>query len=219
MKAKQTTFVFDLDDTLYSERDFFLSGMESVARTVNRTIGVDANHLIKRLLNDGVSDIFEALCTQLSLPHSVKESLLWEYRLHFPNISLDPSVSVLINELMKNSVGVAILTDGRSITQRNKLNALGLFELPAYISEEYGVMKPDPTLFLAIVRDFESQSYVYVGDNPKKDFVTPNALGWFTVGILDNGRNIHSQDLSGLDESYYPDVWLNSLLEIRGLIS
>lgn len=219
MIAEQTTFVFDLDDTLYSERDFFLSGMESVARTIRRTIGVDTNHLIKELFNDGESDILEALCSHLSLPLSFKESLIWEYRLHCPNISLDPAVRIIINELKKNSAGVAILTDGRIITQRNKLNALGLLELPAYISEEYGVMKPDPTRFLEVVRDFKSQSYVYVGDNPRKDFVAPNALGWFTVGIRDNGRNIHSQDLTGLDDSYFPNVWLNSLLEIRGLIS
>lgn len=37
------------------------------------------------------------------------------------------------------------------------------------------------------------QSFIYVGDNVKKDFITPNALGWKTICIKDDGRNIHSK--------------------------
>ena len=36
--------------------------------------------------------------------------------------------------------------------------------------------------------------FVYVGDNPAKDFRWPNALGWLTVQLDDpDGVNIHSQ--------------------------
>ena len=59
--------------------------------------------------------------------------------------------------------------------------------------------------------------YVYVGDNPRKDFLAPNSLGWFTVGIRSSGRNIHPQELDGAPEGQMPDLWIdhfNDLLSV-----
>ena len=110
------------------------------------------------------------------------------------------------------------MTDGRSITQRLKLRALGLGDIPAYVSEEYGgADKPDPTRFLAIVNDFPADHYVYVADNPGKDFFAPNDLGWLTIGVRHNGRGIHPQDTSP-GGAGGPDVWVDGVERLREVV-
>ena len=73
-----------------------------------------------------------------------KESLLWAYRLHDPNIKLSDDIEETLSLLKKKKAKIIILTDGRSITQRLKINALGLNHLPNYISEDFNSEKPSP---------------------------------------------------------------------------
>ena len=58
-----------------------------------------------------------------------------------------------------------------------------------------------------------ADQYIYIGDNPKKDFITPNRLGWTTIGILDSGQNIHSQDVC-IGNEYLPQRWVKSFTDI-----
>ena len=79
---------------------------------------------------------------------------------------------------------VAILSDGRSITQRLKLKSVGLEGIPCFISEDYGSVKPDSSRYLAVEDKWPQSKYVYIGDNPEKDFKAPNEMGWLTLGAL-----------------------------------
>ena len=92
---------------------------------------------------------------------------------------------------------LCLVTDGRSQTQRNKIEALGLAAFfdnrDVVISEETGVDKHSPDNFRRIEDAYPAQRYVYVGDNPAKDFEQPERLGWTTICLKDDGRNIHPQ--------------------------
>ena len=55
--------------------------------------------------------------------------------------------------------------------------------------------------------------YVYIADNPKKDFTTPNKLGWTSICLLDKGQNVHPQDFS-LPIEFLPHFFINSFDEI-----
>jgi putative hydrolase of the HAD superfamily len=116
---------------------------------------------------------------------------------------------------------VALITDGRSKTQRNKVEALGLQQYlsaeDVIVSEELGSEKPDVRNYNALVRKYPSDTFVYVADNTRKDFVTPNTLGWSTIGLLDDGRNIHPQDFNTKKE-FQPKVWVKSLIEVINII-
>ena len=57
----------------------------------------------------------------------------------------------------------------------------------------------------------ECQDFTYVGDNLKKDFIAPNALGWQTVCLKDDGRNIHRQEVEDLEEEMRPKRWIEGL--------
>lgn len=208
-----TVVVLDLDDTLYKEADYHASGLAAVCLWLGTLYGKSCQVALKNLEDSGETDLLAGLCRLAGLPLSVKESLLWVYRLHEPKIELAASTKGVLNHL-QGKHRVAILTDGRSVSQRLKLKALGLSQLPAYISEDHGADKPSPLRFELIMRDMPAAGYVYVGDNPKKDFVAPNSLGWLTIGLRDDGRNIHKQNLSNLVQEQLPSFWIDSLEEL-----
>ena len=128
----------------------------------------------------------------------------------FPHISLDEMLECL--SYLSSFSLAAILTDGRSITQR-LTKSLGLSSFPA-IFDDYSDTKPSPLRYEFIMKDFPAQAYFYIADNPKKDFLAPNHLGWQTVGLLGSAFNIHSQDVSHLNPDYLPSFWINSLLDL-----
>jgi len=219
MKLSKTFVVFDLDDTLYSERDYFSSGLRAVSRKLSVLFGQDVDAILGRLVESGVKDLWAGVCNRLGLPEGAKESLLWEYRLHTPEITLASDASEFLSKIRAEAAGVAIVTDGRAVTQRLKLHALGLGDIPAFISEEYGASKPDPTRFELIERENADYQLVYIGDNPKKDFVTPNRMGWSTFGLIDRGGNIHPQNFENLGPEYLPHHWFESFSQLEEFFS
>ncbi|MBJ8361510.1 HAD family hydrolase [Citrobacter cronae] len=211
--------VFDLDDTLYKEADFRDSGFEFIRQEILRLYQRDIVGLLRGFYSGRSKDLFTDIINWLGLPPTSKEQFIWMYRNHQPVIAIDNDVLTMLRYLNDNTRGVSILTDGRTVTQRNKIKALCLQEFTAYISEEFdNAEKPDPLRFEFIQRLHGKCEYIYVGDNVNKDFVTPNNLGWTTIGIMDDGRNIHSQN-EIISEQSRPNIWLRSILELKGIIS
>ncbi len=214
----KTVVVFDLDDTLYKEDDYRVSGLNAICRLIDRLYGKNLSIQISALIYEGKKDILDEICLLTGLPDTVKESFLWVYRLHSPTIKLSFEVQSLFKILEEQCRAVAILSDGRSISQRQKLSALGLAHLPVYISEEFVSTKPDPLRFKKIMEDFPSEFYVYVGDNPQKDFITPKKMNWRTIAVKGDNRNIHSQDCNCLPEENLPEIWIESLSELLKIL-
>jgi putative hydrolase of the HAD superfamily len=207
----ETVVVFDLDDTLYPEDAYVRSGIVAACRQAARLYGTDHAAELLALRDSGQRDWLTALCALLPDGPSVRDCLLWTYRLHEPRIALSDEARLAVEVVIARAKAVAILTDGRSITQRLKLRALGLGDLPAYISDEYGgADKPDPTRFQAVVRDHPAARYVYVADNPAKDFVTPKALGWRTIGVRAGAAAIHPCE-GATPATHAPDDWIASI--------
>ena len=215
----RTVVVFDLDDTLYLEADYVDSGIRYVCSQINTLCGIDCYETIQahRLL-DANLDWLSLACELTGLKPSVKESLLWMYRLHLPDIKLSENCSASLEKIKSVALAVAVLTDGRTITQKLKLVSLGLSHYPAYVSEDYGSAKPAPDRFQAIQKDFSAEKYVYVADNVQKDFLGCKPLGWLGIGMRGNDRNIYSQLTQGLPEAALPDYWVNSWEELTELL-
>ena len=210
-----TVVVFDLDDTIYSENDYFLSGVNEILMTISLIYGdLAASKLLNYDFERNREKFLQDIVSILDLPLITMESLLWIYRLHTPKIALSQSVAGVISKLELCCKNLVILTDGRSISQRQKIKALNLDHLPLYISEEYSSEKPDSLRYLKIMQDFPSSSYVYVGDNPAKDFMAPNVLNWGTIGLKGSINNIHSQKTDHFSAEYHPKKWINNLDEV-----
>lgn len=214
-----TVVVFDLDDTLYPEADYVTSGIRHVCAQIHSLYGKDIYTDVNSALEANPKvDWLAFACECAGLPNTAKDSLLWDYRLHEPDICLTAECKTALESVRSSASAVAVLTDGRSVTQRLKLKALGLTDWPMYISEEYGAPKPNPERFKAIQSDYPAEHYVYVADNVKKDFLGCNPLGWIGVGMRGDHRNIHSNVLVDLPALAQPTYWVNSWEELSVLL-
>lgn len=202
MKSK--CVVFDLDDTLCYEIDYLKSAYREIAALLPN------DEYEKMLLKfENGENVFEYLEKNYSLN---RNELLLIYRNHFPDLNLVSGAKDLFQFCKENKYYLGLISDGRSVTQRNKLKAMKIEDVfnKVIISEEVGTEKPN-------IRNYEfflgtAKEYFYIGDNFKKDFVTPNKMGWTTVALLDNGKNIHSQK-EFLAKEYCPKYQIRNLLE------
>jgi putative hydrolase of the HAD superfamily len=210
----ETVVVLDLDDTLYKEIDYKISGIHAACTFIESIYGKSIVSDLPALQLENSADWLDTIIKLVNLPVSAKESLLWVYRLHHPKIKICDETHIFLTKIKLLAKAVLILTDGRSISQRLKLQSLGISNIPVYISEEFSSQKPDTLRFEKIMRDFSAKQYIYIGDNPKKDFIAPNKLGWQTIGLRGNERNIYEQSCEGLPVTNHPLMWINSLNEL-----
>ena len=213
--SKNDFVVFDLDDTIYKELRFLESAYRHIASLLRHEIGVNVyQEMLDWYKEKEIT--FDKLFTKYDFSLSM-EKIVSEYRYHIPDINLESKTKDVFNLLKVEDVKIGLITDGRSKTQRNKLKALGIdsiFEL-IIISEEFGSEKPNTNNFKTFENKFQEYNFTYIGDNYKKDFVAPNKLGWRTIGLLDNGENIHKQN-GEYSKEQLPDVEINCLSKIIG---
>lgn len=220
MTQKSRVVVFDLDDTLYKEQDYLKSAYREIAAVVESRYGAPRNicDQMFRWWQKG-DNVFQLLIDTYKLELTIDE-LLTIYRSHIPAIRLDDTIRNLLDRLHQHSV-LGIITDGRSMTQRHKVDALGLSayidEHDILISEETGYEKPSDKPFRWFMEHYPSRTYYYIGDNPAKDFEAPNRLGWTTICLLDDGSNIHRQDFN-LPLKMLPQYRILQLTEIENII-
>lgn len=199
--------VFDLDDTLYAEADY----VESAYREIARRYGL---RLLPAMM--GAPSPREAF-DSTGIPVG---ELLGIYRAHMPSIRL-PWESLYVLASLKNSGHtLGLITDGRSVTQRHKIEALGLDRFidadMIFVSEETGEEKISGSSVRRVMELRPGERYMYVGDNPVKDFTAPARYGWQTVMLLSRGRNINPQTAP---TSAHPVRSLLDLLSIVGMYS
>lgn len=171
--------IFDLDDTLYSEKQYVKSGYKAVARLLGDEALADR---LWRYFENGKPAIDELL-NELGCMRR-KEECLEAYREQMPEITLYDGVVDLILGLKSKDIKVGIITDGRVSGQKRKLQALGLDKLidDIIITDELGgtqFRKPCDIAFRIMQHRWglPFEQIIYVGDNPTKDFQACRQLG------------------------------------------
>lgn len=211
---------FDLDDTLYKEIDYLMSAYREIAEYAaghctgcSDSVGILAIKAYNRMLDAyrGGLNAFEELNRFLGLDLPISD-YLFIYRNHKPKIVLSEDVVRTLDDMKEGRVRIGLITDGRSVQQRNKIEVLGLKrwidEEDIVISEEFGSEKPALENYAYFMKRYlKCHDFTYVGDNLKKDFIAPNSLGWMTVCLKDDGRNIHKQNTKEIDEDMEPKRW------------
>lgn len=214
--------VFDLDDTLYPESDYVRSGFLAVdLHLKNRDLCATGEFFDEawNLFNAGKrGNIFDAAIAKLQIkihPETVL-GLVNVYRNHVPTIKLFHDAIGCLDLLSRHFL-IGIITDGPAISQRKKFLALGLSAWVSKVvySDEYGIAcrKPHPRPFQEMESRFTlpSQSMVYVGDNPAKDFLGARGVGWRSIRIRREGT-LHST--TEPVQGYEPDFELESLSQL-----
>lgn len=195
--------VFDIDDTLYLERDYVVSGFAAVGRWVAEWLGIgDFASACKSLFEEGVrTQIFDQTLRRYGVEPSpaLVQALVEIYRTHRPDIRLAPDAADVLPSVL-DRWPVAILTDGPPVCQSAKVCALGLSAIarPIVLTGCFGAgfAKPHGKAFKKIQKAVAAARFVYVADNPHKDFAGPRSLGWSTVRVRRHG-GLHSAADSG----------------------
>lgn len=199
------TLVFDLDDTLYSERQFAISGFRACEKWLEEKHGVTGVvEEMTRLLDEGhMRSLFElVMAARLpALGAQEVEEFIDVYRLHAPEIALYPDAERALDHYGASGP-IGLITDGQHEVQSAKVRALDIahrFHHIVYTSALGGrsFSKPHPLSYERMEQALTEAGagdgrFVYVGDNPAKDFVTPNKRGWLSVQIL-RPQRIHSR--------------------------
>jgi len=185
--------VFDLDSTLYDESSYVSSGLRAVARHLKETFNLEENevydHMEKILAEQGRGKIFdEVLQAHQKLSRKNIRKCLSVYRLHTPELSLSPDAERCLERFSDQNMYV--VTDGNKIVQSKKARALGLDNKVKriFITHRYGRHNAKPSTFcfkkIAKIENVPSNMVVYIGDDPRKDFVNLKPAGFKTVRIL-----------------------------------
>ena len=212
--------VFDLDDTLYLERDYVFSGFVAVGDWLMREHGIAgfADTAWRHFSAGARGVIFDACLAELGVTPSPAfvGALVDVYRHHIPHIALQPDAAAWL-AAPPPEMKLALLTDGPVASQSRKIAALGLGTSlwPQVVSDAWGseYRKPHIRGFRLIEQACcaGGSDCVYVGDNASKDFITPRRLGWRTVQIVRPGA-IHAGP--PVSPAHAADAVITSLAEL-----
>ena len=214
---KNTCIVFDLDDTLYLEYDFLKSGFRHISKELFSENSHDLYVKMLSIFQKG-GNVFEYLIANCKEKEMALDSLLYLYRNHMPTIFLNEGVLDFFRSIKSRGGKIGLITDGRSITQRNKIKALNieLFFDDIIISEEFGSEKPCVDNYQFFINKYTNYNFIFFGDNPQKDFISPKRLNWLCIGLINN-LNIHKSNIEILSNDLLPHVFLKSFKEINVL--
>lgn len=189
--------VFDLDDTLYPERDYVLSGFRVVAAWAETHLQIPRDQgfaELEALFAQGVrGDTFNRWLEAHQLPaQPAVNKLVRLYREHLPELTPFPEVGEVLTVLRSRYL-LGLVSDGWIGVQRRKMASLklGPFFHAIVLSDEWGreAWKPSAKPFEVLVQRLgvDPARTVYVGDNPVKDFLGCRQLGLFGVRVRRTG--------------------------------
>lgn len=191
--GKIRAVIFDLDDTLYSERAYVMSGFDAVASAFAGELGdpLTGAATMRRLFDtEHRPRVFDALLEARNLPSDRRliERMIETYRAHAPSIGLYDDAAAALAQL-QDRYDLGLITDGPSASQWAKIDALHLRShfREIIVTGDWGskFSKPHPRSFESMADRLHVSpgACVYIADNPTKDFIAPNTLGWMTIRI------------------------------------
>lgn len=223
-RSRWRAVVFDLDDTLYPERAFVLSGFSAVAAWLAQQEVADNSTVeLAALYESGVrGDTFNRWLASRGLPTDLAPQMVQVYREHQPAIQPFPGVPGLLARLRRRG-RLGLVSDGYLAVQQRKLDALGLasyFDVVVF-SDTWGrsAWKPSAKPFAEALAqlDVAAEQAVYVADNASKDFLGARQLGMGAIWLRrPGGEYAH---LEPPTPAHAPDVTIASLDELEPTVT
>lgn len=225
--SRWQAIVFDLDDTLYPERDYVMSGFQAAALWAQSHLGVEAEEGyadLKHLYEQGIrGDTFNRWLSSRGMSgQELVDALVRVYREHEPHLTPFAEVAGVLTALHE-TFRLGLVSDGYLDVQQRKWASLGLAEYfdAVVFSDTLGraAWKPSPLPFAAVLRQLnvdDPSGAVYVADNPVKDFRGAREFGMFTVWTRRPGGEYAS--CTPLSADHAPDAMIGSLDELLALL-
>jgi putative hydrolase of the HAD superfamily len=192
--CKGTAVLFDLDNTLFDHQHSLRTAIEAIRAKLPDFTPFKKQQLIEvyerslqqaydSYLRGDISyyekDIvkFRSFYAELNLPESNQDRInefksVYQAAYRSSRRATPGSIETLI-ELKQACYKLAIVTNGQTVDQLEKAEAIGVAKLVyrIFTSQEVGVVKPDPRIFEVALQalDCEARWSFMVGDDPKTD--------------------------------------------------
>jgi putative hydrolase of the HAD superfamily len=153
----------------------------------------------------------------VALP-GARDLMLSAYRDHRPELRLFADAAWALDSLSPD-YRLGLLTDGRSESQRYKIEALGIADMfqEILVTDEMGVSWRKPSLrgfqLLLDRLGCSPEEAVYIADNPVKDFIAPSLLGMGSVRVRRPCGRYGALEATGPEAA--PGAEIGSLFELR----
>ncbi len=194
--------IFDLDNTLYDEMEFFKIAYRNIAKYLSEKYSINSEEIYNRLIDilrqeDPTFPIFDRLFKLYDIPKQKEISNILEiFYNSTEGLHLYEHAIEILKELSQK-YDLILMTDGNPRLQNRKIKELGIedfFEEVILVDEAYGKVhrKPSPVPLISITQEFDvnSSEVVFIGDNIFKDFISPNRLKMVSIRVL---RGIYSK--------------------------
>ncbi len=183
---------FDMDDTLYPESEFVLGGLAAAGAVLDARFGrKDSFETFCKVHDEhGPWRIFDLGLAEMGIlvEPDLIAALVQAFRFHLPNVRPFPDIPELLQSLKNRHVKLGLITDGDPKIQRAKWSALELdhfFDVAVFTGDINGQSFPKPAFepFKVACANLgvDHSQIAMVGDNPAKDFLVPESLGWHTI--------------------------------------
>lgn len=198
--------LFDLDDTLYDQRQWLDGAWDAVSHAAE-ALGVAASALRPHLAavaaeGSARGGIIDRALARLGARAEVAPLVDAFRSYRAPALDLYPGARAALEEVAKR-VPIGLVTDGDVAIQRGKITSLGLEDAFSVVvlSDELGRhrRKPHPAPFVrAFTRlGLPPGKVVFVGDHPEKDVAGAHRAGMRSVRVL-------TGEYAGVDGSVQP---------------
>jgi HAD superfamily hydrolase (TIGR01549 family) len=169
--------VFDLDDTLFDQKDWILRKLDGLWDRLRDELPPRETFLDELLLiieEGNRSHLFDAYCAKQSLTDALRRRMIEIYRRVQPESArLYPDVLPVLEQLRRSGLRIGLLTDNPASSQRMKLDVTGLWRrLDAVVfTDEHGAPKPHRQAFHLIAERLgvDAGRLAMVGDHPWRD--------------------------------------------------
>lgn len=190
--------LFDLDDTLYNQREWLSGAFLLAGQCLEDELGVPALRAQAKLLDlsakygSSSGNLFNRLLASYDIaedPVLIEALVRRFYEYCPPKLPTYPGVFKTLRGIRSAGLVCGVITNGRSEVQRSKINALGIAEFftVVLVSGDFGDAwkKPSSRMYREALVELgmEGSECVYVGDNPGIDFVPAREAGYYTVRV------------------------------------
>ena len=200
--SRLAAILFDIDDTLFSTTEFARKARANAVRAMI-TAGLDLpEEVVLKELDEVLAEFssnyehhFDKLLQRLrprclervNAALIVAAGVAAYHDTKFRELAPFDDVYPLFSDLRRIGMRLGIITHGWTVKQAEKLVRLGLVPYldpkAIFISDQIGISKPNPKLYLTAVRDLglAPEEVMYVGDSPEHDVAPPRSIGMITV--------------------------------------
>ena len=203
---------FDVDDTLYNQREPFIKAFETVFSDI-KDIDLEKFYRDRHRFSD---EVFEKSCKgEITMEemyiYRISKAFLeqgiiiedskaldfqYEYSKNQGNIEISHTMKNILDFCNDNNIGMGIITNGPFEHQMKKIKTLEIDKWikqdNIFISEKVGYLKPEKEIFEMARKVCLDSDIYYVGDSFKNDIEGANGAGFKTVWLNRRNYNVES---------------------------